>query len=578
MTLRQVLDVLWKRIWVILAITAVAGIVAVGYLQVRDVTYETSGTVRLNAVVTETAVSGEIGGMTVDLDPETITAPVILDAAAAITGDARGALAGQIEARLDDSSRTGRLTVTASGPSPESAQARANAVIEAYVAYVDEQMTEVQTTLREQHTEAIQQATELQREVFRNPENAIAQSNLASALNRMSMLQTQLDAIAASGPTMTVLREPAPGESTVPGQLIVFGLALLTGAIVGIGVVLIRDQFDNRLRGSDEVEGIAGTVSLGELRWDRSVKRLDPPLPVASSQRTDLSEGLRTVRSTVQVLIPPRHAVVVVTSVEPGDGKSFISSNLALAWARAGKSVILVGGDLRRPDLARYFGDAADGEGVAELLQNQEDGTPVSSEEIEARLNVTTYRRLRILPAGAEPRDPADLLAGAAYESLVDELRLLADIVIIDSPPAIGLADASLLSMYTDGAIVVASVMRTDRTLLADTVAGLRANGVEILGVVANRGRRKLPKTYAAYYMRSDKSGRRRTAQVTPDSQPLDTDVEDDDLDVFDGRSDLADRPRYRRGVTTNPVPTTRPKTSVLHPQPPDEQESGAPA
>lgn len=538
---------LWKRVWIILAIVAVAGLTAAVYLVTRDVSYETDGTIRLNPITTEAAISGELGGVAIDLDPEIISSSLILDAATTITGEPTGSLNGQVKAYLEEGARSGRVIVTGEGPTPESAQARTLAVIEAYRAYVAQEMTAVEVALRERHAAVIAQATALQAEVRNDPSNSIANTNLMAALGEMSSLQSQLNTISSSGAATTVINDVEPGEPTVPTSLVVLALALMTGLIVGVGAALIRDQFDNRLRGSDEIEEIAGIPSLGELRWDRSVKRLDPPMPVASTHRTDLSEGLRAVRSTLQVLIPPHSAVVVLTSVEPGDGKSFVSSNLALAWARAGKSVILVGGDLRRPDLARYFGEAADGEGVSELLSNHEDGIPVSTKEIEARLNVTRFRRLRLLPAGLEPADPADLLAGSAYEALIDRLRSMADIVLIDSPPAMGIADASLLSLHADGAVVIASVGRTNRALLADTVGGLRANGVELLGVVANRGRRKLPKTYSAYYMRRD-ADRPVVARVTPDTEPLDEDVIDDDhTNEVRDVDELLDQQRSRR-------------------------------
>lgn len=501
MTLRQVLAVLWKQAWIIALVTLVAGVTAAMYLSVREVPYTAEGTVRLNPVVTEAAVSGELGGVVIDLDPETVTSPMILDSAAELAGEAPGSLDGAIDVDLEEGARTGRLIVTATGPTAESARDRADAVIEVYRAYVDEQIVAAEAILRERLAAAVAEATALQQVVRDDPGNAIATTNLASTLGDMSALQSQLDAIATSGPTTTVLHDVPLGEPTVPDPIVVLALALLTGIIVGVGAALIRDQFDNRLRGVEEVEPLVGVASLGELRWDSSVLRMSPPLPVASSHRTDLSEGIRTVRSTLQVLIPSRGAAVVVTSVEPGDGKTFLSANLALASARAGKQVILVGGDLRRPDLARYLKDAAEGGGVSDLLEDHADGRDLDNETVTAMLRHTQYRRLRVLPPGEELTDPADILAGPGWPILLDRLRSMTDIVIIDSPPALGLADASLLGAQCDGAVVVSSIGRTNRALLVDTVSGLRANGVKVLGVVANRSQRKLPSSYSSYYL-----------------------------------------------------------------------------
>ncbi|MFB8146077.1 polysaccharide biosynthesis tyrosine autokinase [Microbacterium sp. NPDC056003] len=519
MTLRQILDVLWKRKWIIGAVMLAALVTAAVYLQVRTETFVSTGVIRLNDVISQGAVTGEVGGVSVDVSPEAVTGPTVLEAAAAQLGEDPAALAGAVRANVDDSTSLARIHISAMGTTPEQAQARADAVLTAYVAHVDEQLNLALTTLQQRQAEAIQNARDLQREVAENPGDSIAATNLATALSQMTSVNLAIEDVNDAGAATAIVTPPSAGGSTVPSVLIVLLLALATGLIVGIAAALIRDQFDNRLRGEDEIEAISGARSLGELSWDRGVAGMDPPLPVAHNERTDLSERLRTLRSTLQVFLPRRAAVAVVTSVEPGDGKSFVSANLAMAWARAGKTVILVGGDLRRPDLGRYFGDAADGDGLADILSDHEVGETLSRGDVESRLNTTRYRRLRILPAGAEPPDPADLLARPVLGELVAHLRTLADVVIIDSPPAIGMADAALLTLQSDGAVVISSVRKTDRVLLSDTVAALRAAGADVIGVVANRSRRKLPKTYSSYYVsqRAGDSAPRAAAPVIAD-------------------------------------------------------------
>lgn len=501
MTLRQILDVLWTRKWIIVAVTLAAVLTSAVYLLARTETFDTHGTVRLNAVVTDAVSTSSIGGIRVDLGVEVVESPAVLDPAAASLGEASGVLAENINAEVVEEERTAQVRIAAVGLTPERAQERAEAVITAYRDYVDEQMLQTVGALEERRATAVADATGYQQAIAKNPADSIAATNLTEALSRMSSATSQLDDINNAGPATTVLSPVPLGDSTVPSELIVVALALLTGLIVGIGAALIRDQFDDRLRGEDEIEGLTGVPGLGELSWDRSIARQRPPLPVAGNDRTDLSEGIRTLRSTLQVLLPPQEGVIVVTSVEPGDGKSFVASNLALAWARAGRRVILVGGDLRRPDLGRYFEDSADGEGLADILEEDESAERVG--DIESRINATRYRRLRLLPAGAEPADPADLLARSSVTDVIATLRRLADVVVIDTPPAMGMSDAALLASHADGAVVIASVRRTNRNRLIETVAALRAGDVHVFGVVANRSKKKLPKSYSAYYLHS---------------------------------------------------------------------------
>jgi len=503
LTLRQILDVLWKRRWIIVAVTVVALLTAFAYLQIRTVTYQSQAVVRLSDVVSSGATTGKVGGVSVDVGPDAVTSPTVIEAAAEQTGDDPATLTAAVSVDAEESAGIGRVYISAVGATPSESQARAAAVASSYSSYVEEQMASALATLQQRQAEAIQAAQQYQQAVADNPRDSISATNLSTALSQMTTINLAIQSVNDAGAATAIVSNPAPGESTVPSSIIVLLLALATGLIVGIAAALIRDQFDNRLRGEDEIESIADTRSLGELSWDRGVAGMKPPLPVARNERTDLSERLRTLRSTLQVFLPPGEAVVVVTSVEPGDGKSFVSANLAMAWARAGKSVILVGGDLRRPDLGRYFDEAADGEGLADILQEHEVGDPLVGDSVESRLNATRYRRLRVLPAGAEPPDPADLLAHPALSDVITRLRALADVVIIDSPPAMGMADAALLALQSDGAVIISSVRKTDRAMLVDTVAALRAAGAEVIGVVANRSRRKLPKTYSSYYVSS---------------------------------------------------------------------------
>jgi succinoglycan biosynthesis transport protein ExoP len=534
LTLRQILDVLWKRKWIIIAILTIAVITAWGYLQVRDVTYESSGTVRMNGAATNAALAGEVGGIETALDADAATSEAVLEPAAASIGETTADLAAAVSVATDATDRFARITFSAVGSTPSQAQARADAVIASYQDYVEAQMSALLTALQDLQRDAIADARDLQEQVAQNPGDSIASTNLAVALGKMTSVTSAIESISNAGTDSTTIVSPtAPGSPTVPSAITVLLIALATGIITGIAVALVRDQFDNRLRGEDEVHRLTGARSIGELGWDRRIASMDPPLPVAHNDRSDLSERIRSLRSNLGVLIPPDGAAFVVTSVEPGDGKSFVSANLALAWARAGKSVVLVGGDLRRPNLARYFDDAADGEGVSDILGEHEVGAHFDESRVISRLNPTRYRRLQILPSGAEPAEPADLMARPAVTDLIRTLRRIADVVIIDSPPALGMADAALMASHTDGAVVIASARRTDRVRLVETVEALHGAGVEVFGIVTNRSRRKLPKTYSSYYLAGQRpadeddpqpSRRDRRTAVTSPSTSADAD------------------------------------------------------
>lgn len=504
MTLSQIISVLWQRKWIILFVVVVSMLAANWYVQRMEPLYTTSASARTSIVVSDAMLAGQLAGVPVDFDSSTITTSKILRPAAVKAGESGDALAGSIIVNVEENGRTQRIYVTATAPAPEVAQARVNAVLTVYSAYLQDQIDDAVVIVADRRDAALKEAQKYQDEVAEDPDDVIAASRLADALAEYNNLGAQIEAIDQAGAPLSS-GEPADlGTPVGTSKTTIMLVAFVAALIAGIGLALLRDQFDQRLRGVREVELLTRLPVLGEITFDRALARKGERLVVERTQATAVGEGLRSLRASLQVLMRAEHAAVVVTSVEPGDGKSFVSSNLALAWARAGKRVILVGGDLRRPSLPAYFGDAGSGPGLSELLQDAlAADVQLTPTVIEQRLNETDYRGLRVLPAGAVPLDPADLLANSTVGEVVEVLRDLADIVVIDSPPAMRLVDASLLAVHADGVAVIAWQKRTLRAHLVETVEGLQLNDVPLLGVIVNGVRRKNPRSYSSYYVQS---------------------------------------------------------------------------
>jgi capsular exopolysaccharide synthesis family protein len=580
-TFRQIIAVLWQRKWLIVAVVAVALVVAGGYLALQVKSYTTTATARTSITVTNGASGGELDGVQVDFDPTTITAPKILKEVATATGSSETEIANAVSYEVVENKTTNTLQITAIGPTPQRAQERANSVVKVYSTYLQQQITKALATLtaRQKATNAL--AVQYEQETNANLRDSIAAANLNNALADLGTLNTQIQSLTDAGAPLTPLTETPVGTPTGPGVGIVLAIALAAGLIAGIGIALIRDQFDDRLRGEHEIEPLTGLPSLGELSLDKTLRRKREQLPAAHNDQTQLSESLRSLRTSIQVLLPRNNAVLVVTSVEPGDGKTFITANVAVAWARTGKKVIVVGGDLRRPTLATYFGDAADGPGLSEILS---EATGASSarvvDRIESYLADTRNSRVRVLPAGFEASDPADILASSALRDVIETLRRQADIVIFDSPPALALIDASLLAENADGIIVIASVGRTDRSSLLATVDLLNQNGAKTLGVVANRSRRRLPKSYVPYYTQRSTGQQaaagptkqptaRTPASVVGEEEPEIQDGLDirDDLDIVQSEeapdlssTSVENRPLPPTSEKNRPAPRRRPQ------------------
>lgn len=551
MTFREILGAFWRRKWIIIAVTLLAMVGAAVFLAAVPPQYTSTTVVRLSPLLSQSVTSGSLAGVAVDADPAVIATPLVLAGAAAVLVEDENELQSAVTQTIVAPTTvtiasTISVQIVTTGETAVQAQDRANAVATAYYDYLAQLNASTLATLNQRLVDASNQAAAFQAQLAGPTVNQIAQANLTTTLSAINALNISISSLQTAGEPLTVSQRATAGASTTPGAMTVLAIALVCGLLAGAGIALIRDHFDDRLKEDDEVEALTGAPVLGVLANDRQVARKKEKLPAGSPQRTTLSEGIRSLRTTIQVLLPDGTGSVLVTSVEPGDGKTLLSANLALSWARSGRKVILVGGDLRRPELGSYFDSAQDYSAFATLLDDsmQTDQLP-SQQSVLDSLVSTRFRGLRILPAGVPEGEPADLLAGPATARILDHLTTSADIVVVDSPPALALADASELAAHVTGAIVVARIGRTRTKHLADTVRALEANGAPVFGVVVNRSRRQIPQTYANYFGSNAGAVRpgpqRSTGDVLEDEWALR--AGDQGLDTPSGGEAPADRP-----------------------------------
>ncbi len=211
MTLKQLIDVLWQRKWLIVAVIAIAMIIAALYsvLQVR--TYASTESVRTSVSVTDAALGGQLGGVQVDFDPSTITSPKVLDQAAVLAGERKTDLSGVVSYDVQEGVKTNVLSVAAVAPTPAEAQNRASAVVKAYTTYLNDQVTTVLATLNTRAATATAHAVAFQKAASQDPEDELAASNLASALSTLGDLNNQIQTIQNSGYQLTPIAMAAPG-------------------------------------------------------------------------------------------------------------------------------------------------------------------------------------------------------------------------------------------------------------------------------------------------------------------------------------------------------------------------------
>jgi capsular exopolysaccharide synthesis family protein len=266
------------------------------------------------------------------------------------------------------------------------------------------------------------------------------------------------------------------------------GLNILLGAIVGLMVgvtgAYVVEQLDNTVRSAEEASQLLGAPVLGVIpRLGRAGKTL--PLLTQAKQAPGPTEDFRGLRTHILgALRAAGHKCLLITSALPDEGKSTVVANLAVAIAQSDRSVWLVDCDLRHPALKDLFPEA-DSPGLAGLLSGQA--------VIEDLVRPTAHPRLNCIVSGPAVSNAAELLDTQLMAGLLTSARGLADVILLDSPALLTVADAEVLGLYVDGAVMVVRAGRADRRALVQARERLERARVRLAGVVFNDNRGRSP-------------------------------------------------------------------------------------
>lgn len=330
-----------------------------------------------------------------------------------------------------------------------------------------------------------------------SPQQAATIAN-AVAASLGSTVEQIAPKTATGKPTVSVrviAKAAVPDTASSPNVRLNVLAGLILGLIVGVLIVVLREAFDTRVHNPDTAVEVAKAPLVGTIPRERG----HPQVPVLVSAPLSVgAEAYRQLRSNMEfvTLGSPNRAIVVTSSV-PGEGKSMISANLALALAETGQRVLLIDADLRRPMIATYS-SLTGGAGLTSVLAGR-----AEFEEVVQRWGAGG---LDVLAAGPIPPNPSELLSSRRMSDLLARLRGEYDVVVIDTAPLGSVADASILARQVDGALVVVDRTQARRQLLAQTVDSLHKSGSTVLGIVFNRDRSL--KQRGAYYLRETPSRR----------------------------------------------------------------------
>jgi polysaccharide biosynthesis transport protein len=329
---------------------------------------------------------------------------------------------------VDNAASTNVLIIGYSNAVPLLAQQGAAAVGSAYLEYKTSQFRESVQTLEGPYLEEIDRITTkltaLNAKIQRSGGSATAaqQAQQVQLNTQLAVARSQLVPIEAIPlDPGDIIQVPAlPQSPTSPKVAVNAAMALFVGVALGIGFAFLRDWFDDRVRSQEELEARAGAPVLALVPRAKGRRKRDQAMLVTRDAPSGpLAEAFRLLRTGL-LFAATQHGcrTVLITSPSPGDGKSTISANLGVMLADAGKNVILVSADLRKPRLHRFFG-VRDKPGLVDVL----------SHAVSAQVALTDsgIERLRLLPSGAMTSLHAELLASDAMGQLLRHRRLRID-------------------------------------------------------------------------------------------------------------------------------------------------------
>lgn len=430
-----------------------------------------------------------------------VTQP-ILDA----TGQALGFTVNSRQITVQTNQNTQLITILVENSDPQRAALIANKLIEVFIVQIDQlqasRYTSSETSLQAQLDQVSKQIASLQADIAKLPKDDSSgrldqlQTNLALYQQIYSSLLTNYESVrlARLQNTPNVVQVEAarlPTAPIRPKPLTNTALGGVVGLLIAGATAFLIEYLDTTLKTPDDIARVLKLPVIGFVATVERMGKEEAEPYVAQQPRSPVSEAFRSLRTNLEFAgVDKPLKTILVTSAGPAEGKTTVAVNLAVVIAQGGKNSIILDADMRRPSVHRRLG-LPNQQGLSDLFKER---VPIR-DAIKAVTQLWRVPHLAAVTTGDLPPNPAELLGSARMLEFLAELKDLADVVIIDSPPFL-VTDASVLAARVDGVLLVIEPGHTHTEAAIAMLEQLNRAGARVVGVVLNR----IPQNRGYYY------------------------------------------------------------------------------